>query len=301
MSSTALAPVTLFDLSRQLSEQEDTLIALLETEEGGIPAELEQEFRSHLYEVATSLAITKEARIAKLNAYYRIIEHFEQREENIKANIEAQKERAKVRRASCQRNIASLKQTLLYVLECIAKPDKQGKLKAKLECDLATFSLRGNPAKVEIQNEEMIPSQFKDITLTLPVDLWMRVLWLATHAPKDCNPLTASEVETLAHADVAATKTISVNADAVQDAIALAVGSVPEFSCPLRGTKFGEQICDNGQLWELTHSDSAPPDQRQSAGECPRCAKHAASVEEARRSVPGAYLPAVGKNSVVVR
>jgi hypothetical protein len=37
--------------------------------------------------------------------------------------------------------------------------------------------------------------------------------------------------------------------------------------CPL-ANKFGDTICIDGQLWSLTYSECAPPDQRQCMGPC---------------------------------
>lgn len=43
--------------------------------------------------------------------------------------------------------------------------------------------------------------------------------------------------------------------------------------CPL-DTKYGETVCRNGVLWELTYSEMGPPDQRQVVGDCPHCQPH---------------------------
>lgn len=43
-----------------------------------------------------------------------------------------------------------------------------------------------------------------------------------------------------------------------------------EWKCPLQ-KKYGDTICIDGQLWELTYNECAPPDQRQYAGECQWC------------------------------
>lgn len=40
-------------------------------------------------------------------------------------------------------------------------------------------------------------------------------------------------------------------------------------NCPYKNGY--DVVCINGQLWELTYSDCAPPDQRQPGGACPYC------------------------------
>jgi hypothetical protein len=38
-------------------------------------------------------------------------------------------------------------------------------------------------------------------------------------------------------------------------------------------SKYGDRICIDGWLWELTYSEMAPPDSRQATGiKCPTCA-----------------------------
>ena len=44
-------------------------------------------------------------------------------------------------------------------------------------------------------------------------------------------------------------------------------------------TKYGDTICVDGTLWELTYSEMGPPDSRQNAGPCPYCAQPRACAE----------------------
>ncbi len=45
-------------------------------------------------------------------------------------------------------------------------------------------------------------------------------------------------------------------------------------NCP-NDKKYGDQVCINGWMWELTYSEMGPPDSRQNTGiRCSLCNKH---------------------------
>jgi hypothetical protein len=52
-----------------------------------------------------------------------------------------------------------------------------------------------------------------------------------------------------------------------------------QIKCPL-ATRYGDIICIDGQLWALTYSEMAPPDSRQTWGECQWCKKNRTKAAE---------------------
>ena len=53
--------------------------------------------------------------------------------------------------------------------------DAKGK-PVKLVGNLATFALRAKPSSVLVKDEAAIPSKFKRVTVTLPFDVWERMV-----------------------------------------------------------------------------------------------------------------------------
>ena len=277
MSTTALAPVP----NKSLFECAEEVSMLIDCEETVTPSQREQ--------YARDLALAMTQQELKINRVHGFLKHCKM---NAAAAAEEVKrlQGAKKRYETAEEN---MREHIGYVLENVVQPDKAGK--RALKTALCSFGLRGNAPHVEIQNEEMIPSKFKTATITLPVDTLNQLFGVLDESDLEgIQPIRAA----LKMAENEAA--IHVNPKAVQTAIKQELETLADWQCPMPKDS-GDTICVDGVLWSLTYSDSAPPDQRQVTGDCQHCAKHASEIEEARRSVPGAYLPAHGTNSVVVR
>lgn len=244
--STALAPTPHKSLSLfQITEEVEMLLDCAETV---TPAQ-QEEYRRDLAE-----AMTRQT--TKIDRVHGFMKHCQA---NAKAAADEIKRLQGVKK-QYENAEQSMRDAVRTVLEQVVQPDNNGK--RYLKSPLVSFSLRGNPPKVEIQNEEMVPSLFKTITITLPVDVWQRVAFAASQLKGCGGELSDAEVSILAAAETQAA--ISVDAKAVQIAIEQAVAEAETTGAP-------------------TAEDLA------------------ALVEEARRSVAGAYLPEKGGCSVVIR
>ena len=243
--NTALAPVPHKSLS--LFEIAEEVEMLLDCAETVTPAQ-EEEYRR-----ALALAMTRQT--TKIDRVYGFVNHCQA---NAKAAAEEIKRLQGVKKRY-ETAEESMRDAVRTVLETVVTPDKEGK--RYLKSPLVSFSLRGNPPRVEIQNEAIIPSNFKSITLTLPVDVWQRLAFVVSYY-KGAGELTDAEVQALAAAETEA----AIHADPrqVQAAIEAAIAQARETGAPSE-----EEL--------------------------------AALVEEARRSVAGAYLPEKGGCSVVIR
>ena len=242
--STALAPTPKPSLSLfQITEEVEILLDCAETV---TPAQ-QEEYRRDLAE-----AMTRQT--TKIDRVHGFMKHCEANAAAAAAEIK-RLQGVKKQYETAQENMRG---AVLTVLENVVQPDAKGK--RYLKSPLVSFTLRANAPKVEIQNEEMIPADFKTITVTLPLNVWNQVLGVIDEAHPDRDlvlirsALTAAEVEAAIHADPRA----------VQAFIERGIQEVQDEGAP-------------------TPEDLA------------------AAIEEARRSVPGAYLPAKGGNSVVVR
>lgn len=136
---------------RTLYAVESDLAALLECVETVEPAQ-EQEFLTALG-AALESAKDKRDRVAQYMA------HCESQVELAKAEMD----RLRERRASFETQLEKLKTYVARVM------DEAGV--RKLEGNSVTFSLRKNPASVEVLDEEAVPASYKTATLTMSGEL----------------------------------------------------------------------------------------------------------------------------------
>jgi len=238
MSTAALVPVPRKSLN--LFECVEEVEILLDCAETVTPAQ-QEEYRRDLALSMTQLT-------TKIDRVHGFMKHCQA---NAKAAAEEIKRLQGVKK-QYENAEQSMRDAVLTVLENVVQPDKNGR--RQLKSQLVTFSLRGNPAKVEIRNEELIPSRFKTITVELPLDTWNQIM---------DRYRNAGAIAFVLH-DAEATAAIAVDGSSVQDAIESAIAEAEEIGA-------------------FTPEDLA------------------VALEDARKSVPGAYLSANGKNSVVIR
>jgi len=147
--------------SLTLYTAEENLSAFLETEEGGVPKEMRQEF-------ALALAGANEAALDKRDACIRFLRHVESQIEFVKAE--------KVRLNDWQKGLeAGLERFRDYLAVVVAEYGKQAKGAAKLEGRVGSLTLRKTPDKAEVTDPAVIPSAYKTVTVTLPADVWRAI------------------------------------------------------------------------------------------------------------------------------
>lgn len=154
-------PTEVIEVAPKLSlyEIEHDLLALLDSE-ALVKPEDEETFR-------VELAAKMKASVAKRDRVYQFIQHCETLRDAAKVESKRLAERAKLFERVQDR-------VEKYIVRVIADQgqDEKGKY-PKLECNLATFSVRQNPASVAILDEGAIPTRYKSITLTVPYDVWL--------------------------------------------------------------------------------------------------------------------------------
>src|ERR1039458_10152534 len=141
---------------------EDRLAALVETAELVSP-EQEQEFRAE-FQAALTAAVDKRDRVGQFLA------HLEQQIAFAKFEID----RLRQRKATCERALARLEDYVIGTIENLGT-DSKGKYR-RLEGKTTTFSIRGCPPSVEVNDESAIPSEYKTLTLKLPAVTWEQLL-----------------------------------------------------------------------------------------------------------------------------
>lgn len=151
--TTALATI-----ARSLYDIEQELDAFVETE-SLVTSEQEDEF-------AVELARALQASIEKRDRVGQFIRHCELQADNCDIEIKRLQERKRTYQLAEKR----MRLYVQHVIESLG-PDTKGRPK-KLEGKAITFSLRAKPAAVEIIDEQLIPAEYKAISLTLPLELW---------------------------------------------------------------------------------------------------------------------------------
>jgi hypothetical protein len=124
-----------------LYELEDSLAALIDTGEGGIPDELRAEYEAELYQTLTA---TK----AKRDRCGEFIRHLDAQAELAKAESKRLAARAADFQIMRERLCAYIRRTMELTGQ------------RKLEGDYTTFALRQNPPYVQIDNEAQIPREY---------------------------------------------------------------------------------------------------------------------------------------------
>lgn len=155
MSTTSL---TLYDVEQGLQ-------SFLDFDGEALPEEERQLFE---------LALTEQLKTAvdKRQKCGEFIRFCELQADNCKAEVERLAARKKRFDAAAER----MKEYIIRVIEEIG-PDGRGAYR-KLEAHTITFSVRRKPAKVEVTDESQVPSQYKDATVTMPMELWRKVIGL---------------------------------------------------------------------------------------------------------------------------
>jgi Siphovirus Gp157 len=151
----AVASVT---QSLTLYQAEENLLALLDSED----LVSEQQVEQYKQELSEALKASIEKR-QKVGEFLRMCELTCE-------NVDAEKKRLDGIKARAQAAIQRVRSYVAYTIESLGQ-DGNGKWK-RLDGRTVSFSLRNNPEHVEIWDEEQVPWQYLDITVTLPVALW---------------------------------------------------------------------------------------------------------------------------------
>lgn len=144
--------------ARPLYDLEAHLAALVDTEEL-VPEELEAQYATDL-QAALTAAVEKRDRVGQFRCHLVSQIAF--------AHTEAQ--RLREREDFYQRVLERMDGYITRVIESLGL-DAKGK-RLKLEGKVATLSLHGCDKRAEVLEEEAVPSKYKRVTITLPVDTW---------------------------------------------------------------------------------------------------------------------------------
>src|SRR5258708_40269270 len=128
-----------------------------------VTPEQEAEFQKDLATALTT-AVEKRDRIGAFLAHC----------ESQAALAAAEIKRLQDRKKGYQAVVDRLETYIIRVIEDLGT-DAKGKSR-KLEGRTVSFGLRGCAASVKITNEEMVPAQFKTLTITLPAVAWQSLL-----------------------------------------------------------------------------------------------------------------------------
>jgi hypothetical protein len=142
---------------------EDDLASLIETEEGGVPAEVAEQFRQELAETLRKATGKRD----KVSAFIRHLEA-----QAAFAGQEAQ--RLSQRKRFFENAAERMRGYVRWVIEQMG-PDEKGAWR-KLEGRISTLSLRKCPDAVEITDEAVVPAEFKWLDITVRADLWEKHL-----------------------------------------------------------------------------------------------------------------------------
>ncbi len=145
-------------LARPLYEMEAHLASLVDCEDL-ISPELEQEY---LLELHAQLLATQEKRdrVAQFRSHLQATAEF--------TKLEVR--RLQARQRQYERGLEKLDEYLTRVIDMLGL-DAKGKRK-KLEGRVCTIGLHGCDRRAEVTDEARVPSRYKRITITLPVDSW---------------------------------------------------------------------------------------------------------------------------------
>jgi hypothetical protein len=152
-----------------LYEIEDDLWALVNSE-GLVPEEQEQAYRRDLAQALT-VAADKRQRVGEFIRYCELMQ------ENCSAEI-ARLEKLKRSWSTAEQRMRGY---VVFTIESMGK-DAKGKY-PKLTGHTLTLSVEKNPDSVVIFDEERVPAEYAKLTVTVPADLWQRVVAAAEKDP----------------------------------------------------------------------------------------------------------------------
>ena len=142
-----------------LYQIEEDLQALLDTEEGGVAPEHEEEIQRKLIE-AQMAAVDKRERVHQFMVHV----------EGQKASIDNEIKRLQALKKSYSSALDRIEGYIEGVIVGLGK-DAKGKYK-KLEGQTCVFSLRAAPDSVHILDEDKVPACFKGITIKVSAEAW---------------------------------------------------------------------------------------------------------------------------------
>ncbi len=145
-------------VARPLYEMEAHLASLVDTEDL-ITREQEQEYALELH-----------AELLATEAKRDRVGHFRQQLIAMAALAKAEVERVQARQKMYERGLERMDAYLTRVIDMLGF-DAKGKRK-KLEGSVCTIGLHGCDKRAEVTDEEAVPSKYKRITVTLPLDSW---------------------------------------------------------------------------------------------------------------------------------
>lgn len=151
MSTTAL---TLYEI-------EDHLVALVDTAEGGVAPEQEEEIFQEIQKALTQ-AVEKRDRVAQFLAHC----------ENQVGFVDAEIKRLQALKKTFVKAQERMENYVIRTIQALGT-DEKGRYR-KLEGRTTVFSLRACPPSVEVKNEGDIPAEYKTLTITIPATAWER-------------------------------------------------------------------------------------------------------------------------------
>jgi hypothetical protein len=142
---------------------EDDLQALVNSEEL-VTADQEREFRNQLAEQLRT-AVDKRQRVGEFLRYCEL------QQENCDKEI-ARVQALKATYATAQER---MERYVIHTIKTVIGPDAKGKY-PKLAGRTLMLSVARNPDSVDIQDEALIPEEYKSITVKLPAEIWSELL-----------------------------------------------------------------------------------------------------------------------------
>ena len=144
--------------ARTLYDIETHLAALVDTEEM-VPADLEEKYRLELGRTLSEV-VEKRDRVGQFRLHLVSMIDI----------AEAERRRLEEREASYQRALDKLDGYLTWIIEGLGL-DAKGKRK-KLEGKTLTLGLHGCKKRVEVTDEQAVPTKYKRVTVTMTADTW---------------------------------------------------------------------------------------------------------------------------------
>lgn len=152
-------------------DRETYLSALLETQEGGIPPELETEFQRDVQE---SLAVAKDGRDSVAWTLTRMMVESAKAKAEIAVLRESQIERLSARSSRFEKAADRLKG---YVLDVILRLPRTPKGEfQKLEGNTSLLKAAKVAPSVEVVDEAVVPLAHKRVNVTMPAEAWRRLV-----------------------------------------------------------------------------------------------------------------------------
>jgi hypothetical protein len=182
-----------------LYEIEDGFQALVNSEDLVTP-EQQEEYRLQLAEKLKT-AIDKRQHVGEFIRYCELMQ----------SNCDAEIERIQKLERSYASAEERAREYVVFTIESLG-PDRNGKY-PKLAGRTLTLSVQRNPESVLIENEELVPEEYRSITLTLPLQIWSRVL-AAFQAGDPCTQRVARHLKAAAERC-----TVNVDKTAIKHAI----------------------------------------------------------------------------------